>query len=291
MKVLVTGAGGFIGTHLIERLAPEHEVYALARHPLDLPSVRWIAHDLTQPLERADLPREIDAVIHLAQSRHYREFPEQATDIFNINIRSTFELLDYARQIGVSHFMYASSGGIYGRKDDDFIETDQVNPLNFYLASKYVSEVIIAPYRQFFHTLVCRFFFVYGAHQNPNMLIPRLVRSIMQGQPVILQGSDGIRINPTYVGDAVEAFSQALTVDGQHIVNIAGPQILSLREIANIIGACIGREPIFEVQEVENPNHLVGDITRMKVLISEPKTSFADGVAEVCREVLAREHN
>ena len=109
---------------------------------------------------------------------------------------------------------------------------------------------MIEAYAPYFSTLITRLFFVYGARQKPTMFIPRLVRSIYHGQPVLLQGADGIRVNPTYVGDAVEAFRQALKVEGQHIVNIAGTQTLSLREIAHVIGARVGREPIFEVQNV-----------------------------------------
>lgn len=288
MKVLVTGAGGFIGSHLIERLAPEHEVYALARHPLDLPGVRWIAYNLTQPLEQADLPRKVDAVIHLAQSRHYREFPEQAADIYNVNVQATFALLEYARKAGAGRFVFASSGGVYGHNDEQFVETDRVAPLNFYLTSKYMGELLVSTYRNFFHTLVCRFFFVYGTRQNPVMLIPRLIHSVRVGHPVILQGDEGIRLNPINIADAVEALVRTLALEGDHIINIAGSEILTLREIANTIAATVGREPVFTIQADIKPKHLIGDTTKMRALLSAPRIRFNEGITPVCDEIFQK---
>jgi UDP-glucose 4-epimerase len=287
MKILITGAAGFIGGYLVERLTREHEVYALSRSVSAVQgSAHWIEQNLALPLQRDPLPAAIDVVIHLAQSRHFRKFPAQAVDIFDVNVRSTLELLDYAQQAGAEQFIYASSGGVYTPQDHDLTETDPVSPSNFYLTSKYASELLVDSYQPFFHTLVCRLFFVYGARQSPNMLIPRLVRSVYDGQPIVLQGRDGIRINPTYVADVVEVLSQSLRLEGHHLVNIAGSQALSMRQIADTIGAAIGREPVFDVHLDQPPNDLVADITRLKTLLHiQPKTPFADGVIEVCTEL------
>ena len=100
-----------------------------------------------------------DTVIHLAQSRHYRQFPERADDIFAVNVKSTFQLLDYARRAGAGRFLHASSGGVFGYSYEKFVETDPVNPLNFYLSSKYCAELMVGNYRDYFLTIVLRFFF------------------------------------------------------------------------------------------------------------------------------------
>lgn len=287
MKILLTGAVGFVGSHLMERLA-QHEVIALARAiPEGTPAkhVQWLQHDLTSPFDSNKFPKQIDTIIHLAQSRHFRDFPEQAADIFDVNVRSTFHLLNYARQAGVVRFIYASSGGVYGNKDDNFLETDQVNPLSFYLTSKYVSELLVGTYRQYFQTLTARLFFAYGARQNDTMLIPRLVRSVYQQQPILLQSINGIRINPIYIGDVVEALFNAIRIEDHAIVNIAGPEVLSIREIATIIGDHIHMEPVFDVQPNQTPTHLTGDISRMSSLLHKPQKPFRDGVIEVCEEI------
>jgi UDP-glucose 4-epimerase len=101
VRVLVTGATGSIGPHLIRRLAPGNEVFAISRHvDPELDRVEWIRPDLSRPLDHAALPGGVDAVAHLAQSERYRDFPDGATDLFAVNVRSTASLLEYARGAG-----------------------------------------------------------------------------------------------------------------------------------------------------------------------------------------------
>lgn len=292
MKILITGATGFIGGHLLHLLKGGHQILALTRRDdlRDLPQgVEWIKQDASQPLDYSSLPAEVDTIIHLAQSRFYKYFPEQATDIFEVNTHNTLELLEYGRRVGIRQFVFASSGGIYGFRDEKFVETDPVNPLNFYLSSKYCAELLIANYQQLFSTVVLRLFFVYGEGQSSTMLIPRIVRSVLQGQPVTLHGTDGLRSNPTYVSDVVEAIESTLRLEGNHLINVAGPEVLSLREVANTIGKHLGREPRFDVYPDQEPTHLIGDLEKMKSLLIEPKIRFEDGVARVCREAIEEE--
>jgi len=287
MRVLITGAAGFIGSHLVERLALDHEVVALARHPLTTANVQWIAHDLTQPLPYADLPATIDTVIHLAQSQHYRDFPERAQDIYDVNIHSTFALLEYARKAGAQRFIFTSTGSVYqakDRKDESIAENDPLNLSNFYAASKYAAEQLIVGYRTVFHTSICRLFFVYGARQNASMLIPRLVRSVYKGDPITLQGEDGISITPTHVDDVVQAINAMLTLEGHHVINVAGGEVLTLREVGAQIGAYFGRVPVFVADTKSKPSHLIADISKMRALLGEPLVPFASGVISVCRD-------
>jgi len=109
-------------------------------------------------------------------------------------------------------------------------------------------------------------------------LIPRLVQSVREGRSITLQGQDGIRINPTYVTDAAAAIVQALTLAGSHKINVGGPEVLSLRQIGEIIGQRVGREPIFQIEADAAPRHLVGDIGKMSQLLGAPQIQFADGV-------------
>ncbi|HZT54347.1 MAG TPA: NAD(P)-dependent oxidoreductase, partial [Gaiellaceae bacterium] len=196
MRILVTGAGGFIGRRLIERLEGEHEVHPVVRRAPD-DRRPWIVQDLAQPLDARRLPSRIDAVIHLAQSRRYREFPSGAADMFAINVESTFRLLEYARHAGTQIFVYASTGGIYGYSYEALVETAPANPLNFYLTSKHIAESLVANYQAFFHTVVFRFFFVYGPGQE-GMLVPTLLEKVRKGDQISIAGRPGQRINPIY---------------------------------------------------------------------------------------------
>ena len=115
------------------------------------------------------------------------------------------------------------------------------------------------------------------------MLIPRLIDNIAAGNPVSLQGQDGIRINPVHAVDAARAVKAALDLEGCARINVAGPDILSIREIGEIIGRKVGREPVFSVDESRIDENLIGDIERMSSQLIAPERRFEDGVTELLR--------
>jgi len=232
--------------------------------------------------------QKAEVVIHLAQSEFFREFPGKAQDVFRVNTLSTLQLLDFARKAGAEKFILASSGGIYGYGDHEFQEDVTLSArddLGFYLGTKLCAEVIAESYAPYMDIIILRFFFVYGPGQRRSMLIPRLVQSVLAGHPITLQQLDGLRINPTYVTDAVRAVMQALQLSGSHKINIAGPEILSLRRIGEIIGRQTGKEPIFQVQPEQSPRHLVGDIGKMSRMLTAPTVTFAQGVGHVIKQM------
>lgn len=282
MKVLVTGAGGFIGSRLVAELGRRHEVVALARGsrpPAD--GVEWIGLDLAQPLERKRLPSHVDAIVHLAQSRRYRDFPAGAADVFAVNIGATFSLLEYARTAGVRSFVYTSSGGVYGFSYERFVESDPVSPLNFYLGSKYSSELLIGNYEAFFHTVVLRPFFVYGPGQR-GMLVPNLVERVLADERVSIEGNPGLRINPIHVDDAVRVFEPALMLDRSGLFNLAGDEVVTMTELVELIGKVAGRTPQIEYRDSSGNGNLVGDNAAMKdVLGVVPRVSLHEGLRGV----------
>jgi UDP-glucose 4-epimerase len=285
MRILITGAGGLLGTQAIKKFMSEHEIHALVHSaPIEpLKDVTYYAIDLATCDGLDQLPKEIDAVIHLAQSSRFRDFPEQAADVFNVNVVSTARLLEYARRSGARAFILASSGGVYGTGDEAFKENAVIpehGQLGFYLGSKLCAEVLAQNYASFLNVSVLRFFFMYGKEQKRSMLLPRLVDNIRTGQPITLQGQDGIRINPIHVSDAALALERCLQLNGSHTFNIAGKEILSMREIAATIGHAVGREPVFQFLPVE-PRHLIANIEAMKVALTVPKVHLKQGVVEL----------
>jgi UDP-glucose 4-epimerase len=288
-ELLVTGATGLIGFRLVRAMAPLQSVMAVSRRPPvgDSAGVRWLAHDLAAG-DLPDIPADVETVVHLAQSQNFREFPDEARDIFEVNVASTARLLDWAYRSGVRRFVYASSGGVYGHGDRAFREDDRIESLQdlgFYFATKQCAEELVASYERHFTVIVLRPFFVYGPEQKRTMFIPRLVECVASGIPITLQSKDGIQANPVHVDDAVRAIEAAVRLDESHRINIAGAEVLSVRQIAEIIGEALEVEPVFDVDPTARPRHLVGDIAKMRRLLREPEIPFAVGVRELCGAV------
>jgi UDP-glucose 4-epimerase len=287
MVCLVTGAGGFIGRRLIRSMGASVEIVAVVRPGGEaIPgAAQTVGIDLALPWDPfVLLPAKVDAIVHLAQSRRHRDFPDGADDMFEVNVASTHRLLEYARRTRASHFILASSGGVYAGTDAPLTEADRLDTTGssgFYLASKISAEALAGCYRDLFKLVVLRLFFVYGASQNEGMLIPRLARSIRAGQPVVLHGHDGIRLNPVHVSDTVFAIEQALGVNRSVTVNVAGSDVLTLRRIAETIGELVDRKPQFTTVPDDKPRHFVADIRRMVDLFGKPRVRFEDGIREV----------
>ncbi len=284
MKILVSGATGFIGRRLVELLAPDHEVIGLSRSPGASP--RSIAMDLSVGIDASRLPPRVDAVVHLAQSEHYREFPERAGHIYAVNVDSTFRLLEYARHAQARRFVLASSGGIYGYASEPLVESRAPQPPDFYLRTKHMAEVLLFSYAAYFAAIAVRPFFVYGAGQRTTMFIPRLARNVLAGRPITLSPPDGLDVNPIHVTDAARGFREALTADFAGPVNLAGRDVLTLGEVARLMGRQLDREPVLE-HVASDQGNVVGDLALMTRVLGLPRIRFEDGVVEVCQEASA----
>ncbi|MCA3265851.1 MAG: NAD(P)-dependent oxidoreductase [Azospirillum sp.] len=255
MKILMTGGSGFLGRSLVPRLlAAGHQIWALARSPkaaATLPAgVNVVMGDMAS-LPLSDFPAGMDAVVSLAQSEHFRNFPDRALDVFDVNVRGQLVLLDWAQRQGVKRFVMASSGGIYGPKARPFVAEDELlavdSPLGFYLGTKLATELVFQTYRkQFAAGVILRPFFIYGPGQSADMLVSRLIASVRAGRPIQLQGPDGLKLNPVFVSDAAAAFVSALALEGFHVLNVAGPEVVTLRSFCERIGRLVGAPPRFE---------------------------------------------
>jgi UDP-glucose 4-epimerase len=293
MKLVITGAGGFVGKRLVAAAAAAgHEVIALLHSVPAEPDRRYFSSKRVTILQTeltmfdpASLSPGIEAVISLAQSNHFREFPTHAAEVFDVNVTANLRLLDWAVRSGVRRFVLASSGGIYGGKlGARFQETDGFainSPLGFYLGSKLCSEIVLQNYRHFLDcAVIVRPFFIYGPAQRADMFVTRIINSVRDGLPITLQGPDGLKMNPIFVDDAVSAFLGAVDLSGSWTINIAGPEILSLRDLADIIGQYLDARPIFRAAEGE-PIDYVADIAIARRLLGLAPRAVKAGLAEV----------
>lgn len=291
-KCLVTGGKGHIGSHLMKSLTQDYEVYSVTRpgSPIsrNTAAVQYIPIDFSQPWDMEQLPNEpIDTLIHLAQSENFRDFPESALPVFQVNTLSTVKLLDYARRNGVRTFVLASTGGVYKPGHQPCSENADISiqrDLGFYINTKLCSELLVESYSPYLNIIILRFFFVYGPGQRSNMLIPRLVQSVVDDKPIVLHGENGLQLNPTHVSDAITSIRQSLLLEEPHIINVGGPEVYSLRQIGEIIGHELGREPKFVVHEEILPKDLIANISRMTELLGAPKVRFPEGIQSYIQE-------
>ena len=313
-NILVTGAAGFIGSHLVPWLAqrnPQRRVYALVRpgRPTPAPAagVYYVPWDLaaTRPLtpyaawderpaadaDEQRLPGHVDAVLHLAQANV--PFPDQAAELLAVNVASTQRLLDYARTAGAAVFLLASSGSVYGSGGDagsapkpasaarPWREDDTPQPDDYYGATKLAAEWLVRSYRAYFHTVILRLFAPYGPGQT-GRLIPGLIGRVRDGRPVTLSRGARPHFNPLYVADLLPMIERALALQGTHVLNVGGDEVLSIRDMAETIGSVLGRAPLYEPAPGEPPGDVVGDVRRMHALLQPaPLTPFATGIAKM----------
>jgi UDP-glucose 4-epimerase len=284
--IVLTGASGLLGRYLTQVLARTHRVYALVRKtPANsVPGVNYHEIDFGCNWSPACLPQMgVSSVIHLAQSAHFREVPEKALDVFNVNVASTAKLLDYAWRVGAGQFVHASSGGVYGASADPFHENSPINPtdnLGYYLGSKLCGEVLTQSYASQMQVAILRFFFIYGAGQNRSMLIPRLIESVRDGKPITLTGREGLQINPIHVSDAAAAVQAVLASKNSATYNVAGDEIISLRKLCFKIEALVGRKAHF-VESAGTAMDIVADISAMKSYLHTPIVGLDTGLKDL----------
>jgi UDP-glucose 4-epimerase len=271
MKVLITGASGFIGKRLVEYFAEqlEADVYAVARDARDVSEcserVEWIQADLAERRCLDALPRvDVDVILHLAQSRKYRDFPGGASDMVALNVASTVALAHWGAERGVKRFVYTSTGNVYGGSASEYAETDPCIPETMYGASKLSGELLLKPFASVMSVVVLRLFGIYGPGQV-DALIPNIVSKLVSGGEITLARSVGVRLNPMYVDDCVAAlarFSVLSTGSNYEIYNVGGREVADLATVVRILEGLLGRRAVIR-ETGDAPKNLVGHIGKM----------------------------
>jgi nucleoside-diphosphate-sugar epimerase len=274
VKVVVTGATGFIGSRVCPLLAAHgHLVTATARtggNPSE-PGVSWVACDIANPGFVDALPQTADAVVHLAQAG--------GSQLRAVNVESTRLLLDYSRRIGARRFVFASSGSVYGGSVTPVREDQPPRPPDEYARSKSEAEALLEQAPPGLHVCALRLFAPYGPGQS-GRLVSDLIERVSTGRPVILRGDGHPRLNPIFVNDAAAIVVRALETLAPPVLNVAGDEVLSIRQMAETIGRALGISPVFEEAPGDPPPDLVADTTLLRRTFElGDLTSFARGIA------------
>jgi nucleoside-diphosphate-sugar epimerase len=284
MNILITGVNGLLGYEVANLFLKNtnYQVYGISRSDSQFNASNYyhINTNIENDTFLNHLPAVCDIIIHFAQSEHFREFPDKAKKIFDVNIKATQLLLDYALHSSCKQFVYASSGGIYGFGQEIFSEEHDIvlnKTLGYYLTSKLIGELLIKNYQSFFVTQIIRPFFVFGARQRKTMLIPRLIENIRKKVPIQINERGGIKLNPIHVSDAANAVFDIIKSKEHGVFNICGEEILTIKEICNKIGKILNNYPVFETNQ-DASNDLIGDNSKLKELGFKYQFSFEDGL-------------
>jgi UDP-glucose 4-epimerase len=287
VRILVTGATGFIASHLIPALADDgHHVIALGHDVSRIPTsaTAVLELDLAKPVDLARLP-SVDAIVHLAQANV--PFPDGAGPLFAVNTASTERLLEHALRCGAACFVYASSASVYGFGERPWRETDEPRARDFYSATKLASEHLLNSYSDRYSTISLRLVTPYGPGQT-NRLIPRLIDRVGR-EPIVLNEGGRPRLNPVFVDDVVNVVRALLVGDTTGALNVAGEKAVTIRELSEAVGRLTGVEPEFAESDATVGGDLVADTSRMReVLAGQSLVSLEDGLARTVAAVLAR---
>lgn len=291
---LITGATGLIGLHLLPYLVKKYNVFVLMRKENNDLLLKYkctpVLIDLNSNWGIDQLPSSMDYIIHLAMADNYNRFSEYDNEIANVNTISTLKLLNYAKKSGVKTFIFGSTGGIDNVNMDNFNvrgkitnDTDNLD-LDFYIRSKLSSEILASAYSAFMSIIILRFYFIYGPGQKKSMLIANLVKKVLNMEPIPLDGKDGIKINPTYVQDAVKYIIRSLNLHGSYRFNIAGKEIINIKKICKIIGNYLKINPVFTVKS-DKKNTYVADIYKTGQIFRIKHTPFNEGIKKYIKSL------
>lgn len=282
-KVLITGASGLLAHEFILKYHAEYEIFALTHSLVDNPvaNVVYVDCDFSKSWNVEILPREVDFIIHLAQSPKFRDFPNAAVEVFNVNLLSTMKLLDYAVNAKVKKFILASSGGIYRESSYPLTTNSEIlspTGLGHYFGSKLSAEIFANNYKEYFAVDINRIFFMYGPRQSNAMLIPRLIHSVKNGKAIQLAGIEGISINPVYVQDVANYLRIQLNDSSSHVYNIAGPEIISIRRLAELIKGQFGGTLNFEL--LPESANIVANADEFLKKMKYPLATVSEGLSK-----------
>jgi UDP-glucuronate 4-epimerase len=305
MRILVTGAAGFIGYHVAARLLREgarvvgidnlNNYYdpRLKRARLALLEHARFTFRMLDVADRPAMERlfekeEISLVIHLAAQAGVRHSLERPHDYTESNITGFLNILEGCRRARLAHLIYASSSSVYGNNTKvPFAVGDRVDrPVSLYAATKRANELMAYSYRHLFGIAMTglRFFTVYGPWGRPDMAPYKFARAIVRGETIDVFNYGRMHRDFTYIDDVVEAVVRLARqpADGCRVFNIGSGAPISLMGFVHALEGAFGRRARRRFRPLERGDIVsthadVGAIER--VIGFRPATPVEQGVA------------
>jgi dTDP-glucose 4,6-dehydratase len=300
LRIIVSGAAGFVGSHMCDRLLAEgHAVVGLDNfltgseqnlaHLASHPRFQLIRHDVTLPLA---LDGRIDAVLHMASPASPKDYLEHPIETLDVGSAGTRQMLEVAR-IHKARFLLTSTSECYGDPQvHPQVETywgnvNPVGPRSCYDESKRFAEALTMAFHRVHHmpTNVARIFNTYGPRMklNDGRVVPAFLDQALRGEPMTVFGDGSQTRSFCYVADLVDGLYRLMQSDERYPVNLGNPQEMTILEFAERIRRLTGsKSPIVhEPLPQDDPKQRKPDIGKaQRILGWTPRVSLEEGLQQ-----------
>ncbi len=305
-RILLTGAAGFIGSHLAEALLARGDdvvgvdnfdpFYPRPAKERNLQALRgrsgfsFHERDILDGEAMRDLLTAETVVVHLAAKAGVRPSLEQPAAYARANLAGTAALLEAARDAGATRIIFGSSSSVYGDDTPAPFREDapSLRPVSPYAATKRGGELFLASVAPVygFRSAALRFFTVYGPRQRPDLAIHAFTARMIQGQTITLFGDGSLSRDYTYYSDIVDGVVAAIDWSdqapvGMEIFNLGGNHPVPLSDMVAEIARAVGTEPTVAWAPMQpgDVRHTSADLTKSgRVLGFRPRMPFDEGV-------------
>lgn len=301
-RILITGAAGFIGSNLINRLL-QSGIYQLvgldnfdnfySREQKEKNLAPFISHpdfhffegDICNMDDLLALG-DFDVIIHLAAKAGVRPSILNPILYQQVNVDGTQNLLEFARQKNIKQFVFASSSSVYGINENiPWNEDEKLKPISPYASTKLSCEMLGRVYSHLYgiRFLALRFFTVYGPAQRPDLAIHKFFKAISEGNPIPVFGDGSSSRDYTFVEDTIQGIEAAITYDQSdfEIINLGNHQTVTLSELITAIEKISGKKAMIDRQpeQAGDVPKTYADISKAKRLLNyQPDTSLETGL-------------
>ncbi len=302
--VLITGAAGFIGSHLCERLLDKDlSVVGIDNFDdfydpqikrdnisncLKNKNFQLIEADIRDRAAMDKAVGGVEIIVHLAARAGVRPSIAEPLLYSDVNINGTMVLLEAANKHKVGKFIFASSSSVYGNNEKvPFSEDDNVDfTISPYAATKKACELICHTYHHLYEIdLTClRFFTVYGPRQRPDLAIHKFSKLIEQDKPIPVYGDGSMMRDFTYIDDIIDGTVAAMNkCEGFNIYNLGESQPITVNDLIGAIEKALGKTAIREYLPLQpgDVNRTFADISKARRELGYiPSTPLRDGLAK-----------
>jgi len=304
MKILVTGAAGFIGSNVCEHFVEfGHDVIGIDNFDsfysiltkrsnlaklLDNDKFKFYQVDIRdgKALNAIFSSNQIDIVIHLAAKAGVRPSIDSILEYYDVNVNGSITLLESMRSHKVTKMVFASSSSVYGNNAKvPFSEADSVdNPISPYASTKKSGELLCHVYCHLYaFDITClRFFTVFGPRQRPDLAIHKFTMLIDEERAIPFYGDGSTARDYTFIDDIVNGISCASThLNGYKIYNLGESKVITLKQLVKTIENTLGKKAIIDQLPLQQGDVAItyADITKAKEEIGySPKFDFETGI-------------